>query len=95
MLSTSLKLWTAAHQWAAENRKVLQKLQSDGSRLCFMSSSSFGKPITAALLKKFQKSSCKWTTFNEFQTHNYGMWTVVMPASNVRGTTCNCPQFMK
>ena len=89
--STSLKAWTDAYQWAARNVPVLQR--DEGTiTWYYVTSSRMGEPITARLLKKFQRREDRWANFDDFKSWRTEVWTIVVSSASV---TCTCPFFIK
>lgn len=91
--SYSLKHWTEAYQWASENHKVLQC--DTNADTFYITSSSFGRPISKKMLATALSKKKKWKTFEEFKKYQLGVWKVHIDRHNPSNSSCSCPCFLK
>lgn len=91
----TMKIWTAAYQWASENRKILKQPHCKPGFERFFTSAGWNKPITKQMLACFLTEQGQWDSFARFKKEGHSVWEILVCRDDVKKSSCTCPFFMK
>ena len=72
----SLKMWTAAYQWAGLIKKVHEKPHPTNCRLLYISPSTMKRPFTETYLSKVLDATLHWSSFDEYRLFSTTVWVI-------------------
>ena len=90
--SIELADWTAAYQWAREDKEINCKWLDDSTAEYYCPAND-QTSVTAKEIKYV--TDLQWSSFDLFRRRAFNVWIVTMDTSHWQSALCTCPHFLK